>query len=208
MSPTRVRPVDPSNPEASALQEAAGLLRRGGLVAFPTETFYGLGAHAMDGLAVGRVYQVKGRPESKPLLVLVDSVTMVESLALEVPELARRLMAAHWPGPLTLVFKARPDLPSELTAGTGTIGIRMPGHPVALGLVRVFALAVTAPSANLSGSAPPTAAEGVKAQLDGMIDLILDGGETRGGQPSTIVDVSVAAPRIIRRGAVDLSLAQ
>lgn len=206
MSSTRVRPVDPVNPEASALREAAGVLGQGGLVAFPTETFYGLGALALDSGAVGGVYRVKGRPESKPLLVLVDSVTMVKSLALEVPEFARQLMAAHWPGPLTLVFKARPDVPPEVTARTGTIGIRMPGHPVALGLVRVVARAVTAPSANLSGGVPPTAAEGVRAQLDGMIDLILDAGETRGGEPSTIVDVSVASPRIIRRGAVAVAL--
>jgi L-threonylcarbamoyladenylate synthase len=187
------------------LQEAAASLWRGGLVAFPTETFYGLGANAMEREAVTRVFQVKGRPESKPLLVLVDSVKMVESLTLEVSDLARRLMAAHWPGPLTLVLKALPELPAELSAGTGTIGIRMPSHPVALGLVRTLARPVTAPSANPSGAEPPTTAEAVRQYFEGRIDLILDGAPTPGGRPSTVLDVSVSPPRLIRAGALDVS---
>lgn len=174
-------------------------------MAFPTETFYGLGANAMEREAVTRVFQVKGRPESKPLLVLVDSVKMVESLALEVSDLARRLMAAHWPGPLTLVFKALPELPAELSAGTGTIGIRMPSHPVALGLVRTLARPVTAPSANPSGAEPPTTAEAVRQYFEGRIDLILDGAPTPGGRPSTVLDVSVSPPRLIRAGALHVS---
>lgn len=173
-------------------------------MAFPTETFYGLGANALDRAAVARVFEVKGRPESKPLLVLVDSVKMAESLALGVSDLARRLMAIYWPGPLTLVFQAARELPSELTAGTGTVGIRLPAHPVALGLVRAAGLPVTAPSANPSGAEPPTTAAAVRRFFEGQIDLILDGGPTPGGQPSTVLDVSVSPPRLIRAGAVDL----
>lgn len=176
----------------------------GELVAFPTETFYGLGVNALDSRAVARVFAVKGRPESKPLLVLVDSVKMAESLTPEVSDLARRLMATHWPGPLTLVFKAAPELPAELTAGTGTVGIRMPSHPVALGLVRAARLPVTAPSANPSGAEPPITARAVRQYFEGKIHLILDGGPTPGGPPSTVLDVSVSPPRLVRAGAIDV----
>jgi len=202
---TRVVAVDPSAPEPVAFQEAAGCLLRGGLVAFPTETFYGLGANALDREALARVFKVKGRSESKPLLVLVDSLKMAESLALEVSGLARQLMAVWWPGPLTLVVRATPELPSELTAGTGTVGMRIPDHPVALGLVRAARFPVTAPSANPSGEEPPTTAEGVWRFFEGKIDLILDGGAVPGGRPSTIVDVSVSPPRLLRAGALDIS---
>lgn len=205
MTATRICPVDPSAPSPAALDEAAGALRRGGLVAFPTETFYGLGANAMNRGAVARAFQVKGRPESKPLLVLVDSIKMAESLALEVSDLARRLMAAYWPGALTLVFKAAPELPAELTGGTSTIGIRLPGHPLALALVRATGFPVTAPSANPSGAEPPTTAEAVRRYFDGQIDLILDGGPTPGGHPSTVLDVSTSPPRLLRAGALDVS---
>lgn len=174
-------------------------------MAFPTETFYGLGANAMDPRAVGRVFEVKGRPESKPLLVLVDSVKMAESLALEVSDLARQLMAAYWPGPLTLVLRAASEVPAGLTAGTGTLGVRVPGHPLALGLVRAARVPVTAPSANPSGEAPPTAAAEVRRFFEGKIDLILDGGSTPGGRPSTVLDLSVSPPRLLRAGALDLS---
>ena len=205
MIPTRICPVDLSHPEPSVLQEAASCLRQGKLVGFPTETFYGLGANALDREAVARVFRVKGRAESKPLLILVDSVRMAESLALEVTDVARKLMATYWPGPLTLVFRAGPELPALLGAGTGTVGMRMPGHPVALALVQAAGFPVTAPSANPSGAVPPTRAEEVKRFLDGKIELILDGGPTAGGRPSTVLDLSVSPPRLIRAGAVELS---
>lgn len=205
MTITRICPLDPFDPEPAVLEEAARALSGGGLVAFPTETFYGLGANALDSQAVGRVFQVKGRPESKPLLVLVDSVKMAESLTLDVSDLARRLIATYWPGPLTLVFKAAPELPAELTAGTGTVGIRMPRDPVALGLVRAARHPVTAPSANPSGAAPPTTAAAVWQYFEGRIHLILDGGPTPGGRPSTVLDVSVSPPQLVRVGAVEIS---
>lgn len=205
MSPTRICPVNPFRPEPSVLQEAVSSLRQGKLVAFPTETFYGLGANAMDPEAVARVFRVKGRSESKPLLILVDSERMAESLAREVSDGARRLVAAYWPGPLTLVFRASRELPPALGAGTGTVGMRMPGHPVALALVRAAGFPVTAPSANPSGEEPPTTAGAVRRFFEGKVDLILDGGPTTGGRPSTVLDLSVSPPRLIRHGAVELS---
>ena len=199
---TRVVAVDSEAPSREALDVAAAILSSGGLVAFPTESFYGLGADALDPRALARVFAVKGRPESKPLLVLVDSVAMVEDVVSEVPAGARALMARHWPGALTLVLKAAAHVPEKLTAGTGTIGVRMPGHPVALALVRAARLAVTAPSANPSGAEPPTTALAVRRHFEGAVDLILDGGPTAGGAGSTIADCTVWPPRVLRRGPV------
>lgn len=204
MRRTRVLAVDAVAPSPGTLAEAATVLAARGLVAFPTETYYGLGADAREPDAVRRIFEVKERPESKPLLVLVDSVSMAESLAEEIPSRARALIERHWPGALTLVFRARPTLPSEVTAGTGTVGVRMPGHPVAIALVRAFAGPVTAPSANRSGDPPPTNAGQVLAAFEGRIELVLDGGETAGGPPSTVVDVTVDPPRVLRAGAVKL----
>jgi L-threonylcarbamoyladenylate synthase len=201
---TAVVVVDPAAPDAAALARAAAVLRDGGLVAFPTETFYGLGAAANDPTALRRVYAVKGRSESKPLLVLIDSIAMAESLAAEVTPRARELMGRHWPGPLTLVLRARPDLPPVLTAGTGTIGMRMSPHPVARGLVRALGAPVTAPSANPEGGAPPTSAAQVLKAFDGRIDLVIDGGPTAGGPASTVVDVTTDAELVLRAGAVTL----
>lgn len=201
MIATAVVAIDVANPDAGALAHAAAVLREGGLVAFPTETFYGLGAAAGDPAAVRRVFRVKARTESKPLLVLVDSIAMAESLAGEVTPRARELMARHWPGALTLVMRARAELPTELTAGTGTIGVRLSGHPVARGLVRALGGPVTAPSANLEDAAPPTSVADVLRALDGAIDLALDGGVTAGGPASSVVDVTADPPRILRQGA-------
>ena len=200
---TEVVVVDAANPDAEALARAAVVLRAGGLVAFPTETFYGLGAAADDPTAVRRVFSVKGRDEGKPLLVLVDSIAMTERVA-EVTPRARELMARHWPGALTLVLRALAGLPPELTAGTGTIGVRLSPHPVACGLVRALGSPLTAPSANLAGGEPPTTAAAVLAVFDGAIDLVLDGGVTAGGPPSTVVEVTSDAPRVLRQGAVAL----
>ncbi len=201
---TRVLRVDPAAPSFASLREAAAVLAGGGLVAFPTETFYGLGANAREPEAVRRVFEVKGRPEAKPVLVLVDSIEMAESLVEGIPSQARALMERHWPGPLTLVLRARPSVPAEVTAGTGTVGIRMPAHPVALALVRAAARPVTAPSANPSGEAPPTTAAGVLRAFEGKIEMVLDGGKTAGGPPSTVADATVDPPRILRAGAVKL----
>lgn len=200
---TRVLTVDGLAPEREALA-AAALLRNGGLVAFPTESFYGLGANALDARAVARVFSVKGRPSWKPVLVLVDSVEMAESVTAELPGGARELIARHWPGALTLVLRAAPHVPVALTAGTGTIGVRMPGHPVALALVRAAHLPVTAPSANPSEAPPPVTADEVRRYFESQVDLILDGGPTAGGAGSTVADCTAWPPRVLRAGPVAL----
>jgi L-threonylcarbamoyladenylate synthase len=199
---TRTVVVDPAVPEPAALAAAAAVLRRGGLVAFPTETFYGLGAGALHPAAVRRVAEVKGRPEGKPLLILVDSVAMVDVVALEITARARELMARHWPGALTLVLRARPEVPAEVTAGSGTVGVRLSPHPVARGLVRALGEPVTAPSANPSGGSAPTTAAEVLAHFGGRIELVLDAGTTAGGEPSTVLDLTTGPPRLIRAGAL------
>jgi L-threonylcarbamoyladenylate synthase len=199
---SRVIAVDSAAPSPAALEEAAMVLRADGLVAFPTETFYGLGAAALRPAAVRRVFAVKGRSEGKPLLVLVDSVDMVERLAATVSARARELMAHHWPGALTLVLAARPDVPTEVTAGSATIGVRLSAHPVARALVSALGGPITAPSANPADAEPPTTASGVVGYFGDALPLVLDGGPTPGGAPSTVLDVSVEPPRLIRAGAV------
>jgi L-threonylcarbamoyladenylate synthase len=196
--------VDPRAPARATVDEAAAALKRGGIVAFPTESFYGLGVDALNAEAVGRLFTLKERPESKPILVLVESVTMAEALALEISPGARGLMARYWPGALTLVLRAAPHVPSQLTAGTGTIGVRLPDHAVAMSLVRAARMAVTAPSANPSGEAPPTTAAAVRGYFDDRLDLILDAGPTAGGTGSTVADCTVWPPRILRQGPVIL----
>lgn len=198
----RVVAVDPAAPAAAALEQAAAVLRADGLVAFPTETFYGLGAAALQPAAVRRVFAVKGRAEGKPLLVLVDSIAMAERLVAAIPARARALMARHWPGALTLVLSARAEIPVEITAGTGTIGVRLSAHPVACALVTALGGPVTAPSANLADRPPPTTAAEVLGSFGDAVDLVLDGGPTPGGEPSTVLDVTVEPPRLIRAGAV------
>jgi L-threonylcarbamoyladenylate synthase len=150
---------------------------------------------------VRALFVLKGRPESKPILVLVDSVAMAETVAM-VEQLPRDLMTRYWPGALTLVLPARDVVPPEVTAGTGTIGVRLSSHPVALALVRALGAPITAPSANPSGAAPPTSAAAVLDYFPEALDLVLDGGPTAGGPASTVLDVTFAPPRVIREGAV------
>jgi len=201
---TRVVNVDPVQPDQSVMRAAGALVVAGGLVAFPTESFYGLGADALDAGAVARVFAVKGRPEDKPLLVLVDGIEMAAGLAAAVPDGARVLMARHWPGPLTLVLRAAARVPAALTGGTGTVGVRMPAHAVARALVAAAARPVTAPSANPSGAPPPLTAAAVRGYFDGRVELILDGGPTAGGAGSTVADCTVWPPRVLRQGPVVL----
>jgi L-threonylcarbamoyladenylate synthase len=198
---TRVVAVDAASPPAGALADAAAVLESGGVVAFPTETFYGLGVAALDAAAVRRLFALKGRPESRPVLVLVDDPARIDRIALLTTS-ARELIARHWPGALTLVLAARPNVPTELTAGTGTIGVRQPGHPVPRALAAAVGGPITAPSANLTGEPPPSTADDVLRVFDGKIDLVLDGGPTPGGLPSTVLDVTSDPPRVLREGAV------
>ena len=205
MSPPARLAVDASRPATAAIEAAIRVLRAGGLVAVPTETFYGLGARALDASAVARVFVAKGRPADKPLLILVDSVAMVEGVARDVPDRARRLMARYWPGALTLVLSAHPDLPAALTGGTGTIGVRLSPHPLARALVAGLGEPVTAPSANPHGGASPRTADEVIAGLADRVDLVLDGGATPGGPASTLLDLTRTPPAVLRAGAVALA---
>ena len=184
------------------MRQAAQVLRAGGLVAFPTETFYGLGANGLDAAAARRVFAAKGRPASMPLLLLVDSRAMAAVVATAIPAHAAELMDRHWPGALSLVLPASPSVPGEVTAGTGTVGVRVSAHPVARALVRALGEPVTAPSANPTGGSPPVTAEQVLAHFEGVIELVLDAGPTPGGAPSTVLDVTVNPPRLLRQGAV------
>lgn len=201
---TRVVAVDARAPSPAALADAVAALRAGRVIAFPTETFYGLGAAALMPAAVRHIFEVKGRPEDKPLLVLVDSIAMVERLAVEIPERARVLMERHWPGALTLVLSARPDVPSGVTAGSGTVGVRLSAHPVAQALVRALGQPITAPSANPSGLPPPSTAAEVVRYFPRGLAIVLDAGATAGGAPSTVLDVTVDPPRVLRAGAVEV----
>ena len=200
---TRVLTVDPERPCPDTIDAAAAVLRAGGIVAFPTETFYGLGAATTCEAALARIFRVKGRPEDKPLLVLVSSVAMAETVA-EVSPSARALMAQHWPGALTLVVRAHPGVSSLVTAGMASIGIRYSAHRVPSMLVERLGTPVTAPSANRSGEPPPTTAGEVLDVFDGEIDVVLDGGPTVGGRPSTVLDLTVSPPLVRRKGAVAL----
>jgi L-threonylcarbamoyladenylate synthase len=198
---SRVLTVDSVAPPRAALRAAADTLRAGGVVAFPTETFYGLAVPALTAGSVRRIFELKGRPDSKPLLVLVDSIAMAESVVCVTPS-ARDLMTRYWPGALTLVMPSRAAVPATVTAGTGTLGVRLSPHPIAQGLPALLGEPVTAPSANPNGLAPPTTAAGVLDYFGGAIDLVLDGGATAGGEPSTVLDLTVEPPRVLRQGAV------
>lgn len=184
------------------LGNAAQLLANGQLVAFPTETVYGLGADALNADAVRQIYQVKGRPSDNPLIVHIGQTQQAEELA-EVTPLARQIMRDFWPGPLTLVLPARPGLlPPETTGGLATVGLRMPAHPAALQLLQDSQIAVAAPSANLSGRPSPTEAEHVWHDLQGKIPLIINGGECLAGLESTVLDLASPVPAILRPGVI------
>jgi len=199
---TRVLPIDPSNPDPATLQQAADVILAGGLVAFPTETVYGLGANALDGAAVEGIFRAKGRPATNPVIVHVADVSDVPRVAKAWPATAAALATHFWPGPLTLVLPRREDLPGVVTAGGLTVAVRCPAHPVAAALIRRAGVPIAAPSANRSTELSPTRAEHVAKSLAGRIDMILDGGPCTGGIESTVVDVTQARPRILRPGLV------
>jgi L-threonylcarbamoyladenylate synthase len=201
---TRVLPTDPVHPDRDTMREAAATLRAGGLVAFPTETVYGLGANALDADAVRRVFDAKGRPPVNPLIVHVTGETMVRGLVADWPAAARTLANRFWPGPLTLVLPKGSAVPDVVTAGGSTVAVRAPGYPVALELIREADIPLAAPSANRSGQLSPTRAEHVLAGLDGRIDLILDGGPTPNGIESTVIDLSASRPRLLRPGPIGI----
>ncbi len=199
----RVDPAaaDPARLEA-ALADAGACLRRGGLVAFPTETVYGLGAHALDRAAVRRIFDAKGRPANDPLIVHVASLRDVAPLVARVPAAVEALGARFWPGPLTIVLPRAPIVPDDVTAGLDTVAVRVPAHPVALALLRAAGVPVAAPSANLFSRPSPTCAAHVLEDLEGRFDMLVDGGDTTVGVESTVLDLSGPVPTILRPGAI------
>ncbi|HMF11375.1 MAG TPA: L-threonylcarbamoyladenylate synthase [Gemmataceae bacterium] len=194
--------MNPDRPEPGAIVRAAAVLRAGGLVAFPTETVYGLGANALDSAAVRQIFDAKERPANNPLIVHVADLEAVRVVASEWPLVADPLARRFWPGPLTLVLPRAAAVPDEVTAGGPTVAVRWPAHPVAQALIAAAGVPVAAPSANRSSGVSPTRAEHVLRDLDGRIELILDGGATPGGIESTVLDLTTAPPRLLRPGPI------
>jgi L-threonylcarbamoyladenylate synthase len=185
--------------------KAAEIIRRGGLVAFPTETVYGLGANALDPAAVSRIYAAKGRPSSSPLIVHVSDRDMAKSIAAEWPPLADILADHFWPGPLTLILKKSPAIPDIVTAGLDSVGIRMPAHPIALELIRKSGVPLAAPSANRFTQISPTTADHVRTGLGDLVDVIVDGGPTAVGIESTVLSLVRQPPAVLRLGMISLA---
>ncbi len=201
-----------TEPYDADIERAAAVLRAGGLVAFPTETVYGLGADASNPRALARLYAVKGRPKDHPVIVHIARSEQLDDVAIDVPDIARSLARTYWPGPLTLLLKRRPEaVAAETTGGRATVGVRVPDHPLARALLDAFGGPVAAPSANRFGKVSPTTAAHVRADLGTDVDMILDGGSTTVGIESTIVDATQTPPLIVRVGGIgqhELALAR
>jgi L-threonylcarbamoyladenylate synthase len=194
--------INPAKPQDALIRRAVVVLQAGGVVAFPTETFYGLAVDAMNDEAIGRIFRIKGRTFTNPIALIAGDESGIGALVAEIPVAARKLMRAFWPGPLTLLFSASPRISPRLTAGTGKIGIRISSHPIAAGLAARLGGPVTATSANLSGAPECVAAAEVLASLGDRVDLIIDGGATPGGKGSTLLDITADPPVCLREGAI------
>jgi L-threonylcarbamoyladenylate synthase len=199
---TRLLSVDPHRPDPGDLDEARRCLLSGGILAFPTESYYGLGALATSAAALERLFVLKQRSDDQPVPVVVADRQQVATVIETVPPMADLLITRFWPGPLTLVMPARANLPGRLTGGTGKLGVRHPGLFLPALVAAAVGCPVTATSANRSGAMPATTAERVLAEFGDEIDLILDGGPTPGGLPSTVLDVTVEPPRLVRAGRI------
>jgi L-threonylcarbamoyladenylate synthase len=202
---TTVRQVSSQQPAANIMAEAAAVLRRGGLVAFPTETVYGLGANALDTAAVDSIFVAKGRPSHNPVIVHVADAAAARQLSSHWSDRAALLAEKFWPGSLTLIVPKQSTVPDAVTAGGSTVGLRVPAHPVALSLLRAAQIPIAAPSANRSSEISPTTAAHVLQGLSGRIDMLLDAGPTPGGLESTVLDLTVDPPRILRPGLVTIN---
>lgn len=199
---TIIRVVEDIEKDYEIIREGAEYIKKGQLVAFPTETVYGLGANALDAGAVRRIFEAKGRPSDNPLIVHIGEIDDINELVAHIPSSARLLMDKYWPGPLTLVLKKSSSVPAEVTAGLDTVAIRMPSHPVANALIRESGVPIAAPSANKSGRPSPTLAKHVIEDLSGRIPFIIDGGECSVGLESTVLDMSRDTPIILRPGGI------
>jgi L-threonylcarbamoyladenylate synthase len=199
---TRVLAIDAERPDPDLISEAAAVIGRGGLVAFPTETVYGLGANALDPAAVSRIFDAKGRPATDPLIVHLAHIGQLGRAARDVPPVARALGLAFWAGPLTLILRKQPAISDAVTAGRDTVAVRVPAHRVARALMEACGVPVAAPSANRFSRPSPTRAAHVLADLDGVVDLVLDGGAASIGVESTIVDCTRTPPVLLRPGGI------
>lgn len=192
----------------AALRAASDALFSGGVVAFPTETVYGLGANALDGMAVSRIFEAKGRPATDPLIVHIGQLEDLSHVVNRVPDMALQLAELFWPGPLTLILPRNPAISQRVSAGLDTVGVRVPAHPIAQELLKMCRLPIAAPSANRFTAPSPTTAEHVLHDLDGRIDVVIDGGPTPIGLESTVLDLSSERPRILRPGALSIEQLQ
>ena len=205
---TSIVKMDVDNINMNAINEAGAIIRNGGLVAFPTETVYGLGANALNAEASAKIYEAKGRPSDNPLIAHIADIDMLAPLVDEIPAAAVKLMAAFWPGPMTLIFNKSDVVPKGTTGGLDTVAVRYPDHPIAQALIKSAGVSIAAPSANLSGKPSPTLGEHVIDDMNGRIDMIIDGGMVGMGLESTIVDVTVNPPMILRPGFITEEMIQ
>ncbi len=198
--------IDPENIDMDAMRRAGEIIAGGGLVAFPTETVYGLGASAVDSGAAEKIYAAKGRPSDNPLIVHVCSFEQIEELAENIPAYAKKLMQSFMPGPLTLILKKKSCIPDEVTANMDTVGIRFPSNPIAAALIKCSGVPIAAPSANISGKPSPTTARDVMEDMNGKIECIIDGGSCSVGVESTILDASGERPVLLRPGGITVDM--
>ncbi|MFP4697388.1 MAG: L-threonylcarbamoyladenylate synthase [Eubacteriales bacterium] len=199
---TIIEKIKPKDINYITIDKAASILKRGGLVAFPTETVYGLGANALDRSASKKIYMAKGRPSDNPLIVHISNVGVLNDLTLNISETAKTLIDVFWPGPLTLIFNKNKNVPDSITGGLKTVAIRMPSHPIAKEIINRSGIPIAAPSANISGRPSPTSAKHVIEDLDGKVDMIIDGGKVNIGLESSVVDLTSEKPIILRPGYV------
>lgn len=199
---TQMIKIDKNNFDIKDIKDAIEIIRRGGLVAFPTETVYGLGADGLSEEAASKIYEAKGRPSDNPLIIHIAQMEALDELTKKVPKVGRRLAEAFWPGPLTLIFEKSDKVPYSTTGGLDTVAIRMPEEPISRALIKESGIYIAAPSANTSGKPSPTKAQHVMDDLDGRIDMIIDGGQVGIGLESTIVDVTTDIPTVLRPGYI------
>lgn len=205
---TKIIKINEDNIDRSLIAEAGEIIRGGGLVAFPTETVYGLGAHGLKEEAIKKIYQAKGRPSDNPLILHISSIEELYPLVREVPDIAYKLMERFWPGPLTLILKKSDLVPEIITAGLDSVAIRMPKNLIALELIRMAKIPIAAPSANISGRPSPTRADHVIEDMSGKIQMIIDGGRTGVGLESTVLDLTCHQATILRPGGITLEALQ
>ncbi|MDD5713023.1 MAG: L-threonylcarbamoyladenylate synthase [Smithellaceae bacterium] len=198
--------IDPQNPDSRHIAEVVGALRDGEVIAYPTETFYGLGADGTNHAAIEKVYRIKGRDLKNPLPLIIGAEEDLASQVQEIPAPLHELIKEFWPGPLTLIFRASPSVSPLLTGNTGKVGIRVSNNPIATLLAKELGRPITATSANLAGKSECTTAEEVVAQLGDAIQTVIDGGKTKGGLGSTIIDATVSPARVLREGAIPSTL--